>query len=720
MDFFDHSYYVTGKNFTRLIGRWPYQDKWERRICSFILILVCVSQYIAQIIGVIRYSDNKEVVLESVTPFMIAIFCSAKYINSIFNLKTMIKLLDCLKEDWDLYTSAEEKRILNEHALIGKFIIYGYVLFVYTTTVVFITEPLMPKWINFILHLNETVPNKFPVPIDWYIIDMEKNFYPLLCYQFICVLAIISISVANDSIFAKLLEDMYVWCFGIVIGINMPLISVTALQLTTQSSTVQQMLKYTMFAGAQMLHLFFDCYLSQQLTDKSTDIQENITLSNWYKMSLNTQKLVILVTLRSQRPCRLTAGKIVFLSMETYASARPSMNFFNHSHYVAGKNFTRAIGQWPYQHRWESRICGFVIVFLVTSQFIAEVIGVIVYIDDKEIVLESVTPFMTAVFCGSKYINAMLNVKTMKKLLNCLEEDSSIYTSKDEIRILNEYAHVGQFLIYGYALSIYVATIVFMTEPLLPKWINFIFHLNETVPNRYPVPIDWYIIDMKKNFYPLFCYESLCYLAMLTITVANDSMFIIFLQHACALFAVVQYQLENLLRRQDWEKELESGKFRKISDVQYNYYMMCIKKHKRAIKFAKLLEDMYIWCFGVVIGINTLLISFTALQLTTQTSTIRQIVKYTIFASAQMMHLFCDCYLSQQLTDKSNDIQKHITLSNWYKMPLHAQKLVIMVMLRSQRPCTLTAGKIVSLSMQTFASIIKTAVSYFTVLVSVQ
>ncbi|KAK0086049.1 hypothetical protein PV325_003986 [Microctonus aethiopoides] len=345
---------------------------------------------------------------------------------------------------------------------------------------------------------------------------------------------------------------------------------------------------------------------------------------------------------------------------------RTSMNFFNHSHYIAGKNFTRAIGQWPYQRQWESRICGFVTVFLVTSHLIAEVTGIIVYIDDKEVVLESVTPFMTAIFCGSKYINAMLNVKTMKKLLNHLEEDWIIHTSKDEIRILNEYAHFGKFLICGYA-----RTTVFMTEPLMPKLINFIFHLNETVPNRYPVPIDW-------------------------------------------------YQLENLLSRQNVEKELESGKFRTTNDVQYNYYMMCIKKHKRAIKFAKLLEDMYVWCFGVVMGVNTLLISFTALQLITQTSTIRQIVKYIMFAGAQIMCLFCDCYLSQQLTDTSNNIQEHITLSNWYKMPLHTQKLAILVILRSQTPCKLTAGKIVPLSMETFVSIIKTAVSYFTVLVSVQ
>ncbi|KAK0091436.1 hypothetical protein PV326_003240, partial [Microctonus aethiopoides] len=365
-----------------------------------------------------------------------------------------------------------------------------------------------------------------------------------------------------------------------------------------------------------------------------------------------------------------TYSKLLLSSSQT----RPSMNFFNHSHYIAGKNLTRIIGQWPYQRRWESRICGFVTVFLIISQLIAEVIGVLVYIDDKQVVLECIAPFMTATICGSKYINTMLNVKTMVKLLNRLEEDWIIYKSKDEIRILNEYAHTGDKLLHSqhlFSVGIYSTTVMFMIEPLLPKWINFIFHLNETIPNRYPVPIDW-------------------------------------------------YQLENLLSRQDLEKELESGKFRTTNDVQYNYYMMCIKKHKRAIKFAKLLEDMYVWCFGVVIGVNTLLISFTALQLMTQTSTIYQIVKYAVLGSAQTMHFFCECYYSQQLIDESNSIQEYIALSNWYEMPLHTQKLAILVILRCQTPCKLTAGKIVSLSMETFISILKTAVSYFTVLVSVQ
>ncbi|KAK0080718.1 hypothetical protein PV326_008015, partial [Microctonus aethiopoides] len=173
---------------------------------------------------------------------------------------------------------------------------------------------------------------------------------------------------------------------------------------------------------------------------------------------------------------------------------------------------------------------------VLSMETLGMVLGVIVYFDDKETVLESITPFMIDVLVASKYINAIVNVKT----------------------------------VFG----VYSTTLVFITEPLIPKWINFILQSNETIPNKYPVPIYWYVTDMEENFYPILCYESICIVAIVTITVANDSMFIIFLQHACALFAIVGRQLENLPRKKYLEDNWEySDKFRKTNDIQYDYYV---------------------------------------------------------------------------------------------------------------------------------------------------
>lgn len=38
----------------------------------------------------------------------------------------------------------------------------------------------------------------------------------------------------------------------------------------------------------------------------------------------------------------------------------------------------------------------------------------------------------------------------MTKLLEHLKEDWAMYTNEEEKRILNSYAHTGQFVIYGY------------------------------------------------------------------------------------------------------------------------------------------------------------------------------------------------------------------------------------------------------------------------------
>ncbi|KAK0081781.1 hypothetical protein PV325_011573 [Microctonus aethiopoides] len=917
------------------------------------------------VIGVIVYFNDKEVVLESITPFMIAILCTSKYINAILNVKTMTKLLNRLKEDWNIYTSEEEKRILNEYAHIGQLVIYGYMVVVYVTTAIFITEPLMPKWINIILDINETLPNKYPVPIYWYKIDMEANFYLILCYESICIVTILTITVANDALFIVFLQHA---C--------------------------------ALFAVASIAKVIEQGRSAKSLEDDEIEsYDDNIiqrTLSEWYKMSLNTQKLVILVTLRSQKPCKLTAGKIVLLSMETFGSliklgeerhnidgiiecipmiglhsltfgkyfnwifnAKKMKNLFLHmkrdwdslqfdediaithrfcergrvvnvlysstlfsilalylaspsipiildklnplnetrnriflyqTEYFVDQNeyyipilihayitvpisvsipvfvdnmfaiyvhhacgmFATAVFQLHLEKIHEISVdktkdkvvrskkilqhivlvvemhsnalefakelesagtlsyliifiinlsiitlCGIVTVmkldqpsesirflaftlgaifhlffssfqgqrlidesenvfysaymsewydipvelqrllvpimarsatpcrvtagllYIISMDTFSVILGVITHFDDKQVVLESIAPFMIDIFCTAKYINAILNLKTMTKLLEHLKEDWAMYTSEEEKRILNSHAHTGQFVIYGYVVFVYLATVVFLTEPLLAKGINLILHSNETIENKYAVPINWGIINMERNYYPLYFYQLVCVITIITITVANDSMFIIFLQHACGLFAIVQYQLENLVHKNDLNNMWgHSRNYMRPDNIQHDFYMKCIKNHKRAIKFAKLLENMYVWCFGVVIGINMPLISVTALQLKTQSSTIQQMIKYSMFACAQMLHLFFDCYLSQQLTDKSSAIQEHITLSNWYKMPLKTQKLVIMVTLRSQKPCRLTAGKIIFLSMETFALIMKTAASYFTVLVS--
>lgn len=54
-----------------------------------------------------------------------------------------------------------------------------------------------------------------------------------------------------------------------------------------------------------------------------------------------------------------------------------------------------------------------------------------------------------------------------------------------------------------------------------------------------------------------------------------------------------RYQLKNLPNADDWQKNWNyNGKSSKVNDIQYDYYVMCIKNHKRAIEYVLWLNSI--------------------------------------------------------------------------------------------------------------------------------
>lgn len=55
---------------------------------------------------------------------------------------------------------------------------------------------------------------------------------------------------------------------------------------------------------------------------------------------------------------------------------------------------------------------------------------------------------------------------------------------------------------------------------------------------------------------------------------------------------------------------------------------------------------------------------------------------------------------------------------NWYRAGKNSKNLLHMMIMRSRKPCKLTAGKIYLMSLENFSAVVKTSMSYFTVLLS--
>ncbi|KAG8037034.1 hypothetical protein G9C98_004356 [Cotesia typhae] len=381
MNFFDQPYYSLPRTFGYFVGRWPFQTSLQKFLIGIVINLAYILQVGPKILADIVHSDDRELIFETLAPTITDFAAFAKYINTFINAKKIKNLLERIKEDWRLITNNSEKLILKKYAGVGKLMATGYVGFVYTSTVMFIIEPILPIFMNSILKTNITAPHKFAVPMEWIVIDKDKYYWLLLSNSSVCIMIILTTLICYDVIFitvvhhayglfaitgyriknlpnntiheknfpkfdsitnrgdihykhlvscirihrraleyADFIEHTFAGCFGVVIGLNLPLISITGVQIIAASNTFQQKMKYVMFSGAQMLHLFFECFLSQQLTDIS---------SQWYDISAKSQKLLILMTIRCQVPCILTAGKIMGLSIESFgAMIKTSGSYF--------------------------------------------------------------------------------------------------------------------------------------------------------------------------------------------------------------------------------------------------------------------------------------------------------------------------------------------------------------------------------------------------------
>ncbi|XP_051155061.1 odorant receptor 4-like [Leptopilina boulardi] len=74
------------------------------------------------------------------------------------------------------------------------------------------------------------------------------------------------------------------------------------------------------------------------------------------------------------------------------------------------------------------------------------------------------------------------------------------------------------------------------------------------------------------------------------------------------------------------------------------------------------------------------------------------------------------CVLGEYLQSKSFLIAESVYFIPWYELKYSETKIIMMFIQRAQKPITITAGKMFTVSHFTFMNIIKTSVSYLSVL----
>ncbi|XP_018361729.1 PREDICTED: uncharacterized protein LOC108760343 [Trachymyrmex cornetzi] len=80
--------------------------------------------------------------------------------------------------------------------------------------------------------------------------------------------------------------------------------------------------------------------------------------------------------------------------------------------------------------------------------------------------------------------------------------------------------------------------------------------------------------------------------------------------------------------------------------------------------------------------------------------------------------MFIGNYVGQNITDHNNQVFVTAYNVQWYKTPLHIQRMILFLLQRRVKEFSLNIGGIYDASIEGFATLIKASISYFTVMYS--
>ncbi|THK33200.1 odorant receptor 82a [Diachasma alloeum] len=387
-----------------------------------------------------------------------------------------------------------------------------------------------------------------------------------------------------------------------------------------------------------------------------------------------------------------------------------SEDFWNHPYYKMVRRVTSFMGQWPYQSTGVHIATAIVTFSIIGMMLTIQISALWINRDDFEVVLDCTAPFIIDVALLTKYVNNCCHYKTMVYLLEQIKCNWNILPKNNGLHMLHDYSAFGRKFARIYMTAIWLSVVSYVTEPLQERLTVYLLYPNVTLAKRFSMPMEFGPVDVDTWYYYLWCATSFGILTRLTVIGSCDLLMFTFAEHANGLLKGLGYVIEHLPPHDDF-----AG-----NDESFEYMRRCAMIHSRAIEFAEHVRDIYLWSFFGIIGLNMILMSITGVQIVNNMDDSKKLVKFAVNMITQMMHLFVECFIAQRVMDASFDLKETITNAKWYDASIKTQKLIPLMLLRAQNPVVLTAGKVIVMGMDTYAVVLKTAASYFTVFLAMQ
>lgn len=201
---------------------------------------------------------------------------------------------------------------------------------------------------------------------------------------------------------------------------------------------------------------------------------------------------------------------------------------------------------------------------------------------------------------------------------------------------------------------------------------------------------------------------------------ATDGLIATALLHTCGHFAVLRKNV----------KQLDSYIYRITSlktnseHINANLYEIkiqiihVIKHHQVVLWFCDNMEKNFHLILFLQAMISSLLICFVGFQVSATLMEQSKMIKFASHLIVAFFQLLLFCFPGDMLIRESFSISTAVYSIQWSQLATFVKDELCMIIVRSQRPSYITAGKLYIMHLENFTAILSTAFSYFMMLQS--
>ncbi|XP_050466413.1 odorant receptor 63a-like [Cataglyphis hispanica] len=301
-------------------------------------------------------------------------------------------------------------------------------------------------------------------------------------------------------------------------------------------------------------------------------------------------------------------------------------------------------------------------------------------------------------------------MEELQRIYNDLEDDN-------EIIIIEKYRRNAKY--YTVLLTILIVCSIFILADvqMWPDILQIISSTNASRQRHLHILTE-YFVDEKKYFYYLLLHINAATCIGFVVWVATGSMFIAYFQYICAMFTIASYRIKNAIKIQISQNIIVQNK-----NLAHNRIKCAVDIHRKAMELCTNLISKFeiSFFFLIIFGVMTLSLNiFRIFQIASSTGNADELSISIIAGFLSLLYMFIANLVGQEITDHYNYIYVTAYKIRWYIAPLEIEKLILILMQRSNKTFGLNISGLFIASTECFTTLANASLSYFTVMYSIR